>query len=384
MDNMNKLKKIKCAINGCNKTAEGVEKRWLCSIHRAEDIKKENSFPFVLHKKIDECVDIERAQYGLEGDPPGIFMLRELAQNADDSEAEILIIEFKPDGLYIYNDGRAFTQKDRKDRDYDDFHRLVNILTRPKALDPDSIGTYGSGFQTVYYVTNTPEVHSSSNHLRYDPTKEEGNMVTSCEEEISINPPYDDNETIYGGTIFRLPWRGPSDHALGLDEEQIDTSPLARWDKDSISFMFEQFKSYSHDLILCANHLKIFRILWNFNKKYQSDDVLKGYQVQRGEDGEYWDLNFIDNDGKILSIVEGEGYGKFGLEEWDYKESVKNQYMICSDFVKHGDKIEFITKPKGKSYEICYREMPKGHQKKIRVRVTWTFSPSISRQSWPW
>ena len=351
---------MKCTFEGCEKTAMGVEEGWLCSKHRAESIKNENSFPFILQQKIQDCVDIEINQCEtINGKPPGLFMLRELAQNADDCEAEILVLEFRSDGLYIYNDGRAFTQKDKNEESPDDFNRLVNILTRPKALDPDTTGSYGSGFQTVYYVTNTPEVHSYSNHLRYDPTKKEDHMVSSCESKISIDSPYINNGKTYGGTVFRLPWRQEHDSALSLDESKIDISSFAKWDEKSIRFMFEQFKSYSHDLILCANNLKIFRVFWNFkDDSYRSDNNLMGYQVQKGELDGLWDLGYIYNDGKILNLIEGLGCGGYLLEQWNYENRNISEYLICSDFVRKNDNVEFITKPKGHNYTINECEIP--------------------------
>jgi HSP90 family molecular chaperone len=104
-------------------------------------------------------------------------VFRELTQNADDSHAthvEFHIKTSRKDGaaptsgtsgglvaleqVTVSNNGDDFTDQD--------FKRLAVIASGNSR--PDSVGQFGVGFYTVFCLTETPEVHSAGECLRFE------------------------------------------------------------------------------------------------------------------------------------------------------------------------------------------------------------------------
>ncbi|MHA1864688.1 MAG: sacsin N-terminal ATP-binding-like domain-containing protein, partial [Candidatus Thorarchaeota archaeon] len=109
-----------------------------------------------------------------EGEFIGKMVVRELVQNADDAKdldgfgAKRIVFRFQDDALYVANDGRAFTLEDEGD-----FDRIRRVLGEHKRKEEGVTGQHGSGFWTVYAITNTPEVHSTGWSKRFNPGKKE-------------------------------------------------------------------------------------------------------------------------------------------------------------------------------------------------------------------
>ncbi len=361
-------KMVKCNHSGCEKTAEGKPEGWLCTKHEIEEklTEDKNNFPLLIQEKLKVRRNKESIELGIEGDPPGLFVLREIAQNADDCGAEILVLEFKDDGLYVYNDGRSFTQPEDENNEYPhEFRRVKDIMSKTKKLRPEMTGSYGTGFQTVYYLTNTPEIHSFDKHIRFKPLEE--NVVEEINEEKRINSPYSRDkegntkgEYEYQGTVFRFPWREEDDTSLGLeDEPEVDTSCIPRWNHGDKVELFDSFIKYSKFLILCFQNLKKVRIL-NDLESSETSDLRRDYQVQKGDEGEYWTLRDTSNDGDVKRLINGEGNGGYRIDAWEYDDEVeKHDFFIKSDFVTEDEDVAFLTKPTDRSYDIEYEDWTK-------------------------
>lgn len=123
----------------------------------------------------------------------------ELIQNADDSESQGLEMHMETDSLLVWNDGRAFTEKD--------VHSICSVGSSNKDLT--QIGNFGIGFKAVYNYTDLPEIYSGEERFRIrDLTDPEGiDGVDSWIQRLVDE----------GKTVFRLPFRDRADLALLRD-----------------------------------------------------------------------------------------------------------------------------------------------------------------------
>ena len=123
----------------------------------------------------------------------------ELIQNADDSESQCLEMRMETDSLLVWNDGRAFTEKD--------VHSICSVGSSNKDLT--QIGNFGIGFKAVYNYTDLPEIYSGEERFRIrDLTNPEGiDRVDSWIQRLVDE----------GKTVFRLPFRNGADLALLRD-----------------------------------------------------------------------------------------------------------------------------------------------------------------------
>jgi hypothetical protein len=84
----------------------------------------------------------------------------ELIQNAEDAGARELAFELFGDRLEVRHDGRPFTDADVRG--------ICGVGNSAKAGDLTAIGRFGIGFKSVYAYTQTPSVHSPSEHFRIE------------------------------------------------------------------------------------------------------------------------------------------------------------------------------------------------------------------------
>lgn len=261
----------------------------------------------------------DRISPSTSDDPTGNFVLRELVQNADDVESNIIILKFCEDALYVYNDGFSFRSSTVDT--LGDFDRISMVLAKPKENDYYTSGNFGSGFQTVYLFTNYPEVHSSGKSFRYDPTVPQKDSLL---EENALKSPYinsDDKK----GVIFRFPWRTEENAIIidGKGHRSFEKKEIwRRWNQKSREDLYNEFRVYLHDSLICCQHLKKIRLIWD-------SDTRKGaYQAERD-----FTLEFIQNDGQIRSVMEGEGKGGLLSDDWEYYNVKEFKYLIGSSFV---------------------------------------------------
>jgi hypothetical protein len=126
----------------------------------------------------------------------GAAIASELAQNADDAPAQWLRFHFTPQALLVHNSG-VFTEKD--------FKNITHIASGGKRDDEQTIGTWGTGFLSVYQITDHPELESAGRYVRFDPTQDKIPYFSSAVDDA---------------TLFRFPWRREqTDLATELEAE---------------------------------------------------------------------------------------------------------------------------------------------------------------------
>ena len=91
----------------------------------------------------------------------GPAIARELIQNADDAGATAIEFCFLDNKLIVKNDS-VFKEND--------FDAIVRIGSGSKRADQESTGTWGTGFLSVYQITDYPEIYSAGRYIRIDPT----------------------------------------------------------------------------------------------------------------------------------------------------------------------------------------------------------------------
>lgn len=303
----------------------------ICSKCQKEtDVKKEDVPEMEWHQW--KCSNCDGEFYGQEfinwiadrispstsEDSTGRFVLRELVQNADDVEAESIIFRFCEDALYVYNNGFGF--RSNIENGPGDFDRISRVLAKPKEKEYYTSGNFGSGFQTVYLFTNYPEIHSHGKSFRYDPTIPK---KISLDDDKKIPSPYRKNNE-KKGVVFRFPWRTEENAIVNKDGRTIfeEKQIWRRWDYNARILLYDQLKEYLHDSLLCCQHLKSIRILWEI------DDKKADYQVERD-----FALNYIGNNGKIGVVKEESGKGGLQSDDWQYNDSNDFRYLIGSGFV---------------------------------------------------
>lgn len=351
------FKTVVCSNSDCDNSIEvpatmDISEDWKCNECRGKETSYTNPILNWLDQELRDRYGIEKQIYDTDSldtseeeklIPPGLFVFRELVQNADDADAEMMTLVFKDEEMRFYNDGKRFSQ--------DDFDGLGEILSRRKELDPDTTGTFGSGFQTVYYFTEKVKVHSHRNSMEYNPIEEnEDERVKSLSDEDYLSPPWEHlREGERTGSVFCFPWRREENKSGRFEGEYFNS-----WPKDKKRYVFEEYIDYAHDVLICCNNLKTIRFIWDI------DDRTESYQVQRD-----FKLDYVDNDEEVVKIKEGRGFSENNLDDWGrdfgepekdwvYEESEEYEYFLGSDFITDSvgpveDKEEmlFITKGEG-------------------------------------
>ncbi|XP_047225644.1 sacsin-like, partial [Girardinichthys multiradiatus] len=193
--------------------------------------------------------------------PDGGQILKELIQNADDAQAtEVVFIhdkrsykteslwtdelgKFQGPALYAYNNA-VFTDED--------WERIQKAGRSGKINDPNKIGRFGIGFNSVYHITDVPSIFSSGHLGLMDPQEKifgerNGGFLWSLDDEehqeslMTMNDqfqPYRDLVSLVGkqewckiienqyfsGTLFRFPLRNK---ASEISDNLYDSDKMA-------------------------------------------------------------------------------------------------------------------------------------------------------------
>ena len=94
------------------------------------------------------------------GDPPGSAVISELLQNADDAEATVVRFSFTQDYLEAYNN-QFFSDEN--------FLSIRQAFAASKRQISGKIGAFGTGFLSVYRITDQPQLYSAGQHLVFHP-----------------------------------------------------------------------------------------------------------------------------------------------------------------------------------------------------------------------
>ena len=113
----------------------------------------------------------------------------ELVQNADDSESTLLGLRLYENELFVWNNGRPFSQED-----------VQSICsTGSSGKDLTQIGNFGIGFKSVYNYTDLPEIYSNDVCFRIPYLKK----PEAIDMDPRITELLDKNATV----VFRLPFK---------------------------------------------------------------------------------------------------------------------------------------------------------------------------------
>jgi hypothetical protein len=279
--------------------------------------------------------------HGSEDEDGSKFVFRELLQNADDVESSILVLRFEEEALYAANDGRAFTTTSKVGA-LSDFEKISKVLGLHKAEDKEAAGHFGSGFQTVYRITNHPEVHSGGRSGKMNPSIKQW---TFREEERKS--PYWQKKN--KGALFVFPWR---DYEKAEEEDggvwkEKDKWP--RWGKQDRQELFENLKEYIHQAILCCKNVRTIRLIWHEGAQYEGFQVERDYTLRKN------DSDTLENVFKTASVIVGsiergdwkeEWEDSFQHEGWCFRpNSLRFNYLIGERNVSEGSRV-FIGKRK--------------------------------------
>jgi hypothetical protein len=205
------------------------------------------------------------------------FVLRELVQNADDANASIIVLRFERDALYVANDGRAFSTVGPGGQP-GDFERAAQVLRRFKADEKESAGHFGSGFQTIYAITNRPEVHSNAISRALNPAEMSWENLSNHR-----YSPYMAGEQGRKGVLFRLPWRDDEAAQTSLLGERpfLDENFWPRWNNERIRAFYDDLKSYLPAVILCCQRLRSIRMIWAADSKPEAYDASRDFALNQ-------------------------------------------------------------------------------------------------------
>ena len=224
--------------------------------------------------------------------PPGVTVLREFLQNADDAKASHfgICLDYRNDystanllsseldqyynvpSLLIYNSAK-FTEKD--------FQSLISIGNSGKKKDKDSIGRYGLGFNASFHLTDLVSFISGDDLVMFDPhgkslpnnvlglrskwkdlenNKQFNNTVIpfygaskaffcSQDDNNTGNNDNINNNVLENGTVFRLPLR---------TVEQGKSSLLSN-ESTTVEEAYEMLKNFAEnalEALLFLKHVK--------------------------------------------------------------------------------------------------------------------------------
>ena len=270
-------------------------KNWTCSKCREETIGLELTDFIKTRIAVTKTEDEDRSK----------FIFRELLQNADDVKSTILVLRFEEDALYVANDGRAFTTSPTPSR-LSDFDRISRVLGRHQAEDKETVGHFGSGFQTVYAITNSPEVHSSHISGQMNPTRQRWNYAV----ERRVSPYIHKDQK---GVLFRFPWRDDAKAEEEIDGIKVfeDSNLWPRWSKEERRRLFEDMVGYIHQAILCCQYLTTVRLIWHNQRGYEGYQVVRDFTL-RVDDSEATEMKSFAG-----SIKQGFIEPKTWPDEWN-------------------------------------------------------------------
>ena len=140
----------------------------------------------------------------------------ELVQNADDSKSNLLGLRLYKNELFVWNDGRPFSQED------------VQSICSTGSSDKDltQIGNFGIGFKSVYNYTDLPEIYSNDVCFRIPYLKKP--------EAIDMDPRVAELLNKNVTVVFRLPFK---DSLLPEDITNLENHLYTLEKKRSLLFL---------------------------------------------------------------------------------------------------------------------------------------------------
>lgn len=180
-------------------------------------------------------------------------MARELIQNADDAGATKIIFSIENECLRVWNN-KPFKRCDlvsdqcslnEQDHPSDgsekicDFHAIGSIASRNKFHDSTQIGRFGTGFVSVYQITDTPIIRSAGKQVQLDPVDGQNSV-----DDIEKQP----------GSEFELPWASNPNSTV---RESLDVPVMT---PDNIKTLKSDLISVANECLLFLRNLRSIKI----------------------------------------------------------------------------------------------------------------------------
>ncbi len=163
----------------------------------------------------------------------GAAIASEMIQNADDAEASIISFHFNKDALVIKNNSR-FSERD--------FENICAIASGRKRDEKGKIGQWGTGFLSVFHITDQPVVESSGKRIEFDPAQKELPLLKS---------------PVHDSTIITLRWRREhTDLSQRMGAEVI-------WDEAKRDELKEDILRSAYNQIMFLRHVRAIEVYEN-------------------------------------------------------------------------------------------------------------------------
>jgi hypothetical protein len=218
---------------------------------------------------------IKRRRYGirkldfirqaLAGYAGGSAIISEMLQNADDAAASKAMFQFKAQDFLAWNDSIFSDQ---------DWENLTSIASGGKRNEEGKIGTWGTGFLSVFHLTDIPEVNSAGEKLILDPREEFADVTSS---------------NIKDGTGFRMEWRRkPSDISREIEADI--------WSDENIQVLKDSLAVSIYRQIIFLRNVNCIEVYegdrWQEKLLYRVARTRKSMVQQSGYRCELWDIEY--------------------------------------------------------------------------------------------
>lgn len=143
-------------------------------------------------------------------------IISELLQNADDAGSSFVSFHFRHEHLEIHNDS-YFTEKD--------WCSISEIASGGKHDEEGKIGTFGTGFISVYHITDQPHIFSARLHK----------VIRPLRGEIEV-----EEYPIGAETTFHFPWRrSDSELSRRIESPVWDDERIREFQREATEFIPE-------------------------------------------------------------------------------------------------------------------------------------------------
>ena len=222
-------------------------------------------------------------------EPPGIPFVKEIIQNADDRAADQIFLVFTDKSLWITNDGQTFNYNEKVDKEGDrvagDLSNLLQVEGGAAESEQNRVGRHGTGFELVYTISNTFEIHwwdkntaletegsTGRVSLRSNPELLESGAANTWDNprdsddfDALVSPfDFEDNPEDYRGVLFKADWRSKSDSekVYGDKGAIFNNSTFPVWSAEHKKDLFESVKNYMPFMIQFGRAIKSMSAIW--------------------------------------------------------------------------------------------------------------------------
>lgn len=220
----------------------------------------------VIKKRKYGIKKLDFIRQALAGYAGGSAIFSEMLQNADDAGATKAIFQFRNQDLLAWNDSEFSEQ---------DWDNLTSIASGGKRNEEGKIGTWGTGFLSVFHLTDIPEVNSAGERLVLDPREEDAKVYSS---------------DFKNGTGFRMRWRRvPSEISREIEADI--------WSDDNIQVLKDNLIVSIYRQILFLRNVTCIEVYegdhWQEKLLCRVTRTHKSMVNQNGYRCEIWDIGYL-------------------------------------------------------------------------------------------